>query len=360
MRTFIGCLAAVALVGTLGACGPGGIVGPGGACLKLFEPAGASLLTTAPARVSLLFGVETCDGNPIAGLEAGTFKVLEDDKPLSELESQRAIRPKGQRFHMSSIVLIDLSGSVLKSGQFGELKEAAGRYLQTVLDGSGNGQRVALLTFDGRSQPQVVVDFTDSLPTALAGLDSLERRECSVASDCNAASDARTCAGWRCVDDSTNLNGAVVAALRRLSAEDSVNTDVIWRDSALVVFTDGSDQAARVPTEVMLSEVEKSKAHIFTVGMGAEVDDVTLKSIGRDGAFSAPKAAQLGQAFEAVATRVKSLAYRFYLLEYCSPKRGGTHTLKVTATITRADGVVLQGGLSRDFDADGFTSGCSL
>lgn len=54
------------------------------------------------------------------------------------------------------------------------------------------------------------------------------------------------------------------------------------------------------------------------------------------------------------------LANRFYVLEYCSPRRSGTHTLKVVATLDSPRDGQLVGSLSGQFDATGFSSGCEL
>lgn len=336
-------------------CGPEPVEEP--ACLKLHEPDGAALTTGQPARVSVTFGVETCEGTPVSGLPASAFTVLEDERRVSDFESARTVRAKGQRSQMSSVVLLDMSGSLLKSGQFPELKAAAGRYLTTVLE-AGGGQ-VAVLAFDGRAQPQVVVPFTAELAVALRGLDSLDVRECNATPDCAGYSDRRTCAGWRCIDDSTNLYGAFVSALATLQAQNAA-LDVPWKDQALVVFTDGTDQAGRVSVHDAFEALAASPAHLFTVGLGGEVDESVLRTLGRAGYFPAARAADLSAAFSTVADRVAGLANRFYMLEYCSPKRAGTHTLKVVVTTQLADGRTATGGLSREFDATGFGSGCTI
>lgn len=330
-------------------------------CLKLAEPDGSSgLLTGLPAKVSLFFGVTTCEGQPVSGLSADAFDVQEDGKGLSAYESQRTIQPRGQRFRMSSLLLLDLSGSVLKGGQFPSLKAGAQAYAKTVLDQAADGQRVAVMTFDGRAKPQLLVDFTSDLGAVMTGLASLETRECTVNADCAANADHQTCSAWRCVDDSTNLNGAVVQGLDVLDAQVAREPDVTWRDGALVVFTDGADEASRVTQEAALTRVNASKTHVFTVGLGADADVAALSAFGRDGYFPAAAAEQLSEAFRSIAQRVTAMANRFYLLEYCSPKRNGTHSLKLTATLSDGTAVPLVGSLSRDFDATGFTSGCSL
>jgi hypothetical protein len=98
----------------------------------------------------------------------------------------------------------------------------------------------------------------------------------------------------------------------------------------------------------------------ISVGLGGEIDEKTLRALGSDGSWPVAKAGNLSEAFDAVAAKVTARANRFYLLEYCSPKRSGQHTVKVVARQTTSTGETLAGGLSRTFDATGFASGCEL
>jgi hypothetical protein len=308
----------------------------------------------------LLFSVDTCAGEPVSGLDATAFEISEDGRPISSYESKRTIRAKGQRYRMSSLLLLDLSGSVLESGQFPALKEAAERYVQTVLVNAGEGQRVGVMTFDGREKPELLVEFTDDQAKLLAGLATLERRECSADAECAGFPDRRTCSAWRCVDDSTNLNGAIVQALDTLDSQFTLEPGISWRDASLVVFTDGTDQSARVSQMKALERTRTARPHLFTVGLGGEVDEQALRSFGKDGYFAAAQPDQLASSFETIARRITGMANRFYLLEYCSPKRNGKHSLKISATIEQPNGLPLAGSLSGDFDATGFTSGCAV
>lgn len=348
---------------SLAACGPVAVtdqpVTSGSRCLSLSEPGGSALTASLPSRVSWLFRVETCAGEPVAGLSATQFEIFEDGKKVSAFESQQRVASRAEKFRLYSVVLLDLSGSMLRSGDFPQLQAAARAYLETSLKDGGDGHRIALLTFDGREQPQVVVPYTSSLPALLAGLDSLSASECSSSAQCTAYPDRRTCAGWRCVDDSTNLNGAIVKALGHLEGELS-QSEVPWRDGAVVLFTDGTDQASRVSMQAALDAVQKSKQHVFTVGLGGEVDVQALQGFGKDGYWPVAKAEQLAGAFEEISARVAGLANRFYVLEYCSPKRSGAHTLKISASVETARDGRLTGSLSGQFDATGFASGCEL
>ena len=325
-------------------------------CLSVTVPPGSEgLVTGLPARVSLFFRVDTCGGAAVSGLDASHFEISEDGKAVSPYESERRIQAKGEKYRMNSIVLLDVSGSVLASGQFPQLKTAATTYVRRVLTGQHEGQRVSVMTFDGRAAAQVLIDFSNDVNAVVAALNTLDVTQCSANIDCAAFTDHRTCAGWRCVDNSTNLNGAVVQALDALDARANLEKSIVWKDSTLVLFTDGTDQAGRVQQLTAFDRARTSSTHIFSIGLGGEVDGTTLQVFGKDGYFPAAKADQLSDAFDAIAAKVTGLANRFYLLEYCSPKRSGTHTLKIVAT--NGD---LVGGLSQTFDATGFTSGCEL
>ncbi len=324
--------------------------------LKLLEN---GFSTSKPARVSLFFTVDTCDGEPVAQLTADTFKLLEDGAQVSAFESQQRIRPRAQDMRMYTLLLLDLSGSILRSGDYPRLREAANAFLDRLFANDAEMHRVAIFAFDGRKEITQVVGFTGSRAELDAGLATLEVTECSVSSECAAFADRRTCAGWRCVDDSTNLYGAVLNGTSAVEAALATNPQIPHRQGALVIFTDGTDQAARVSRAAAVEGVEDTSAKVFTVGLGGEIDKDALKALGKNGFFSVQSADTLSAAFDEVATRLTALAQRNYVLEYCSPKRNGRHSLEVVATLQR-DGTVLSGRLSTDFDATGFESGCDL
>jgi hypothetical protein len=219
---------------------------------------------------------------------------------------------------------------------------------------------MAIYAFDGREAPTPVVEFTSDPAALKAGLERLSTPECSHNSDCAGFTDRRSCAGWLCVDDSTNLNGAVVQGLERLERERAADKEVPFQESALVVFTDGTDQAARVTREAALTAVGASRSHVFTIGLGTETDQRALETLGKDGFQPAAQLSELSGAFFRIGERITSLANRFYLLEYCSPKRSGTHSLEVVAAWTSPEGTPLKGSLTRRFDATGFESGCEI
>jgi hypothetical protein len=314
----------------------------------------------SPSRLSLGFTVETGDGDPVAGLTSAAFDIYENGTKVSEYESQRSIQPRAHRSRMYSLVLMDLSGSILRAGELPRLREAALAYVTRVLSEGGEAQRVAVAGFDGRGTLRTLVDFTGDLSALQAGLDALGVAECTVSADCAGNMDARSCAGGLCVDDSTNLNGAVLAGLSTLDAAVKGDTAIPYRQGALLVFTDGTDQAARVDAATTREAVRQSPLHVFTVGLGGESDEAALRAFGKDGYEQASAMEGLSVAFDAIARRVAAMANRFYVLDYCSPKRNGRHDLRVVANVAAAEGFTLSGSLDASFDATGFASGCEI
>lgn len=339
-------------------CGPE--VTPLPNCLQLTQPGAETVTTTQPGKVSAFFGVDTCEGKPVSTLNGDNFEIFEDGSPVSPYESRRTVQPRGQRYQMSSLLLLDFSGSILRSNSWPVVNGAVTKYVEAVLARPDDGQKIALYTFDGRAAPQQVVGFTSDKTALLAGLGALGERRCSRNADCAMNAEAKTCAAFRCVDDSTNLNGAMLRAIDILETQTASLKDVPFKDSSLVVFTDGTDQAARVTTTSVVARSKSTPAHIFTVGLGTEVDRPALEGLGKDGFYAASAPAELAGAFARIAEKVTGLANRYYLLEYCSPKRSGRHELKLVAKLTRPGAEVLLGSLTREFDATGFESGCDL
>ena len=68
-----------------------------------------------PANVAVYFKVETTQGDPVGGMTAEQFEIYEDDQRVSALESQQTIlNPEVAASHYT-LLLIDMSGSVVDS-----------------------------------------------------------------------------------------------------------------------------------------------------------------------------------------------------------------------------------------------------
>src|ERR1700739_3178898 len=99
-----------------------------------------------PSNVAVYFTVDTRSGDPVPGLTAEQFHIYEDDKLVSPFESKQTIlNPEVAAMHYT-LLLVDMSGSVTKSGSVPMLEEAASKFTQRV----GQYQKTAIYAFDGR------------------------------------------------------------------------------------------------------------------------------------------------------------------------------------------------------------------
>ena len=300
------------------------LVGCGGLRLTLVDSA-----FRRPSNVAVYFTVDTAGGDPVGGLAATDFRIYEDGALVSPTESQQTIiNPEVAAEHYT-LLLVDMSGSVTESDQVPALQAAATQLVSQI---ESSSQRVAVYAFDGSEDIHPIVGFTTS-GGATAGVARI--------------------GSFRPQDPSTNLHGAVVQGFAALDeAMEHARTPL--RFGTLVVFTDGSDRAARVSRSDMNRAIDDSPYDVFAIGVGTEIDEGTLGDVGRDGYVLVTDAAAITEAFRGVAARVVAMTQRYYLLSYCSPARAGEHRVTVEAVTPDATGSV-----SYEFDAAGFGPQCN-
>jgi hypothetical protein len=281
-----------------------------------------------PSNVAIYFAVDDHDGEPVADLLASDFNIYEDGKLVSRDESRQSIvNPEVAAVHYT-LLLVDMSASVTESDQVDKIVAAASEFAARVEP----YQKVAVYAFDGSPNLYEITPFTESEGRASQGLGKL--------------SDFMT------KDPSTNLHGAIVQALEKLGHA-LAGAKVPLRFGTLVVFTDGTDRAARVTYQEMLDAIEASEYSMFAIGVGNEIDDTTLSRIGKSGYIRVENSAELQDGFKQIGDRIVRHTRRYYLLSYCSPARAGKHKVTVEA-VAKGD----KGELSYDFDATGFGPGC--
>ncbi|KAB2897024.1 MAG: VWA domain-containing protein [Kofleriaceae bacterium] len=281
-----------------------------------------------PSNVAVYFTVDTDAGEPVAGLTAEQFRIYEDGQLVSTFESKQTIlNPEVAAEHFT-LLLVDMSGSVSESGDVPAIVDAARAFSDRV----GKYQRVAVYAFDGRPDIQRVSDFTARGASVEAGAARLD--------------------SFRTKDLSTNLNGAVIKGLEVLDRR-LARADAPLRFGTLVIFTDGTDRAARVVRDDLMAAVDATEHEIYVIGVGAEIDSGELGNIGRAGVILTKDRAEIANAFEQAAARIEAMSQRYYLLGYCSPARAGVHEVTIEAV---HDGK--SGSLSYEFDAAGFRPDC--
>jgi hypothetical protein len=278
-----------------------------------------------PSNVAVYFTVDTRSDQPVANLKPEDFRIFEDKQPVSILESKQTIlQPEVAAIHYT-LLLVDMSGSVVDSGDMPALVQAAGTFAERV----GPYQKVAIYSFDGSPHLTPVVNFGGNVKSGVNVLASRRPR-----------------------DPSTNLNGAVIEGVRVLTQQ-MEHAPVPLRFGTLVVFTDGTDRAHRASAEDVGKSLDGAGFETYVIGVGQEVDSKQLQAIGRSGTFASQNRGDIQRGFDEIGARIEASSKRFYLLSYCSPSRAGTHEVEIEAV---AQGT--SGRLTYQFNANGFGPNC--
>jgi hypothetical protein len=314
-------LASAALV----ACGGGGL-----------KVTGIRSTQTRPSNVAAYFKVQTSSGEPVGGIKAEEFKIYEDGQPVSEHESKQVILNPEVAVSHYTMLLVDMSGSVAESGAVDNVVDAAAAFTERV----EKTQKVGVYAFDGCEKLHPIAPFQTPGGAAAA---------------------VRSLKSYKPDDPSTNLHGAIVKGVEELDSQLS-HAEHPVRFGTLVVFSDGTDRAARVERKQMDEALDKAtdekKYEIFAIALGSEMQESELKRIGKSGTAKAENKEEVVKAFEKIAQRIEAAQKSYYLLSYCSPSRAGKHKVKIEATWKGEDGKSNKSGACEsDFDATGFTHG---
>ncbi len=300
--------------------------------------------TSLPGKVSILFKVSDLQGNPVAGLQADQFTIYEQGRnddcfnTISASESFARISSNSQVFTSNTILVLDLSNSVLSSS-LDELKSASVSFINNVMPQETNESfRMAIYWFDGEDKLHLLNPITSNRAELTQAVDAID----TDISD----------------DPSTDLYGAVIkstdiaAELLNSSTED----DKIGAAS-VVIFTDGTDQASRYTEEAAQQKVDQAAANIsfFTIGLGSEIDEQVLSNLGKTFSVFASDKNELENTFNDISIRISESANSFYLFEYCSPKRDGSGENNLAIQVINQNG---QGAVQTSFNATGFEAGC--
>jgi len=280
-----------------------------------------------PSNIAVYFTVDTTRGEPVPDLTPADFHIYEDGQPVSVFESQQTIlQPEVAAAHYT-LLLVDMSGSVVGSPDMDKVVSGAASFAQRV----GRYQKLGVYAFDGSPHVTQISAFGSGNPQGT--LNSF--------------------ASFQPKDPSTNLNGAVVEALKILDHQMS-QSPVPLRFGTLVVFTDGTDHASRVSREALHDALASADVEVYAIAVGAEVNDSEIRTVGRNGTFTSKNPADIRRGFEEIGQRIEGYSRRYYLLSYCTPARAGAHQVEIEAVKGG-----MHGRLQYDFKADGFGPNCN-
>jgi hypothetical protein len=300
--------------------------------------------TTLPGKVSVFFKVSDTEGKPVPGLSADQFTIYEQGRnddcfnTISTSESLARISPNSQIFNNNTLLVLDLSNSVLSSS-LSELKTASISFINNVMPASDiDSFKMAIYWFDGEDELHLLNELTSSKQQLTGAIEGIT----------NDISN----------DPSTDLYGAVIKSTT--IADDLLkasNSNDIIGAASVVIFTDGTDQASRYTEASALDKVNNANPNIsfFTIGLGGEIDTEVLIDIGKTFSVFAGNKEELETTFNDISLRVSEQANSFYLFEYCTPKRDGSGENNLAIQVK--DGS-RQGAVQTKFSAKGFTGGC--
>ncbi|CEM04080.1 unnamed protein product [Vitrella brassicaformis CCMP3155] len=291
-----------------------------------------------PAQVLTSFSLADCNGKPVAS--DVRFRVEEDGEWDSNENSWYLLQNATSKSFV--MFLVDMSASARES-----LVEALPTITTISLQLCREGVECALYAFDGRKEPQKLIDFSnkkfsETVATAIIRYETEDR--------------------------STNLYGVIkhcvdvlMARLKREASKEETTVQA----AALILFSDGKDLARRSSRSAAIKAVNDGRGPItfFSVAVppkpGSRSDEDFLYAFagGKDsGAIYRPKDERdLKKQFEQLFSDLYDLTNSFYVIGFCSALRNDeTHKVNVTA---------YRGGLAGyahgDFSSSGFKGGCS-
>ena len=256
-----------------------GLCGAGCAGLKL-QLVDASV--RKPSNVAVYFTVDTRGGEPVADLTPREFHIYEDGQPVSVLESKQTIlQPEVAAIHYT-LLLVDMSGSVVDSGDMPALIQAAASFADRV----GPYQKVGDLHL--RRQPA---------PDPAGRLRRQRARRHPRAGD----------AAARAIP-STNLNGAVIEGVRRAAPADGAAR----RCRCASARWWSSPTAPTAPHRAAPEDVEPgarlgAASRPTSSASAQEVDRGQLSRIGRSGTFASQNRADIQRGFDEIGARIEAL-----------------------------------------------------
>lgn len=300
---------------------------------------------TLPSKISIFFKVTDLNNNPVGYLKEENFVIYEKGlndnchRIISEFEAKRRISSREQVFNHTTLLVLDLSGSVLQSS-LTSLQAAATAFIDEVIPSTpDNSKKMGIYWFDGEDALHELEPVTSDIFELKAAVNSITPNIST--------------------DNSTDLFGAVIKSsnIAKTILADYQDQDITAATS-VVIFTDGRDRANRYTRTAAYEAVTSSPPGItyFTMGVGNEINKVDLQTIGKNGYAEAATLTQLTAVFKQIAFLVSNEANSYYFFEYCSPIRNGSNNGLI---IEAYEGNEV-GYMEASFDATGFTGGCQL
>lgn len=294
-----------------------------------------------PAGVRVFFSVTDCDGVPVPNLDGRNFNVInnENGKPFQS-EGGSASFLQALNFEFYTVLVLDLSYSIVQNDRLNDLVDGAKHFVKTVIEDQTDEaymHNVAIYVFGSTKESQLLLRFTQDTAEIYATLEGLR-------------------------DDpgrgSTNLYGAYMAAIEELNRVRGDDPNKLLARS-LVIISDGTHETGdeKSMRREALRKLASSDVNAYSIGIQGDYDEQRLRELASrdDSFFMVDHPSELVRAFGDLAARVEDWSRSHYIMGVCSPLEGKGRSL--TVNVTRDE---LEGSLDVKYDATGFNlTGCS-
>ena len=260
-------------------------------------------------NVTVYVSVRNAAGDPV-GIDPSTLQISENGEPMQITDIRGGGEVGGDAIPVTTMLVMDISGSMEKNGKFDAAKDAAKTYVSQMRPGDQAG----LITYD--TQVYRVQSVTSDIAALTAAIDGLQ-----TGSD-------------------TAMYDALIQAEKDLAS--------VSGRKAIIVLTDGLDNKSSATEQEVITGIGESGLSISAIGFGdagtlsqTGLDEAALKSLtqnaGGQYAF-ATDAATLSALYQQYGQALQSE----YAITYVSPNtlrdgvnRGLTVTLAATGASTQ-------------------------
>ncbi len=291
-----------------------------------------------PAGVRFDFSLADCAGAPIAGLASvGAVRVDEDESglPLGPPGTPTPVLSIARDFAFRSVVVLDLSNSVVASGRLDAVLDGALALVETLVDEVDDPRlrhELALYVFGSTAESVVWQPFSHDAALLRARIEALR------------GDPGR---------GSSNLYGAVSTALDLLDAAGQGDPRAV---GSLVLVTDGLHETGDLQAQraAVLERLGASATEVHVLAFVDGYDPEQLSELASAPAFFATLGDGDGAAFADTAERMATRRASFYSVAVCSPVEGPGRSLTVHVTVGAASA-----SFQVSYDATGFNlAGC--
>ncbi|MDP2863221.1 MAG: VWA domain-containing protein [Desulfobacterales bacterium] len=250
-------------------------------------------------QVGIYVTISGDDENPVSGLPVQGFKILEDGRPVENIQVSQTNEP------VAVVLVIDTSGSMLAKDKSGmtsidAVKNAAVNFMSLL----NKNDRIAIFSFN--KEPVLEMDFSEDHAAAVNTINSLK-----------AVPNASTC-----------LYDTAYESVKKAA-------EIPKGRRAIILLTDGKDEKAGQPCStysandvIDAASTKTIRVPVYTIGAGKEVD---VRELGRISKLTggrnliADSNADFTPFYKTIASQLKNQ----YAIRYNTQAASGEHSLVV-------------------------------